>query len=521
MACLRYAYAAPNSTGLTSNNFRTPRVYSWDTDFPLSRQGISRYRQKSRFVLDFLLSGKDSSELKKEVGVSISENLPVEIILGKSLFSLNIRKQRAGHLSRAQGEALARFIESRFLFQYIEAIRPSSQSLQVVSALVEQELSLLQRNEDYLKALRVIEELEDPVLEALSIQVGNSLKQFLPSVKSASIERVKRTLPSRATTNRMPIQLIVDDGNATELEAKGDGVKSLVAISLLRAMRSNNEGCDVVLAIEEPESHLHPKAIRELNKVFSEMSSEHQMIITTHSPQLVVRGNLHANVIVSSSSAKQAARIKDIRDCLGVVAQDNLTAAEFVILVEGAGDERLLHALLRCRSSDLKELIDQGRIVLDNMRGASNVKYKLSNIELIFAKAIVVFDDDDAGRKFQSDAIGFGLTTKYCFSVIRPGNEESEIEDLLDSQAYWPEFCKAMGAALDHDSFMRSKLKWSERMKFTFSKASKAWSKEQKEQAKQWLLSWALENVESCLTDDAESAIDSMCQAMFLLVNER
>lgn len=514
MSCLRYTQLGATASTEGPNRFRTPRSYSWELDFPLSKQRVKKADQKSRFVLEFELSQKDSSDLIREVDVNISGNLPVEIILGENSFHLNIRKKRAASLTRIKSIKLAKFIESRFLFQYIEAIRPSSQSLQVVGALVEQELRVLQSNEEYLKAIQVIEDLETPVLERLSLQVGENLKQLLPSVKSTVIERVRRTLPSRATTNRMPIQLIVDDGNATELEAKGDGVKSLVAISLLRALRGDNGGCDVVLAIEEPESHLHPKAIRELNRVFSEMSLEHQLIITTHSPQLVVRGKLQANVIVRSSSAKQATRISEIRECLGVVAQDNLMSAEYIVLVEGKSDEALLNALLCSMSSEFSDMAKQGRIVFENMAGSSNVRYKLSHFDTLFAKAIVVFDDDVAGRKSLAAAKQYGLPSKYCFCLQRPGNLESEIEDIFDCSKYWGSFCEEMGADLSYDAFTRSKLKWSERMKHVFLKASKSWDEHDKSTAKRWLHSWAMNNLDSSLTEESRESLNALVSAI-------
>jgi predicted ATP-dependent endonuclease of OLD family len=48
----------------------------------------------------------------------------------------------------------------------------------------------------------------------------------------------------------------VDDGTETSLALKGDGVKSLAALSLLKE-KEKLLGTSII-AMEEPESHLHP-----------------------------------------------------------------------------------------------------------------------------------------------------------------------------------------------------------------------------------------------------------------------
>jgi putative ATP-dependent endonuclease of the OLD family len=56
--------------------------------------------------------------------------------------------------------------------------------------------------------------------------------------------------------------MVVDDGTATDLQLKGDGVQSLAAISLIRHVSEERSGeRELVLAIEEPEAHLRPRAV--------------------------------------------------------------------------------------------------------------------------------------------------------------------------------------------------------------------------------------------------------------------
>src|SRR5260370_7386158 len=102
--------------------------------------------------------------------------------------------------------------------------------------------------------------------------MGCALKGVLPEIRSVE---VKASEASRYRALRRAIDIIVDDGTATSLERKGDGVQSLAAISLLRGVSTT--GRNVILALEEPESHLHPSALHPLRKVINELSRQHQL----------------------------------------------------------------------------------------------------------------------------------------------------------------------------------------------------------------------------------------------------
>ena len=56
-----------------------------------------------------------------------------------------------------------------------------------------------------------------------------------------------------------------------------------------------------IIAIEEPESHLHPDAIHSLVDVINGVSENHQVVITTHNPLFVQRNAVSENVIVNEN----------------------------------------------------------------------------------------------------------------------------------------------------------------------------------------------------------------------------
>jgi putative ATP-dependent endonuclease of the OLD family len=130
-----------------------------------------------------------------------------------------------------------------------------------------------------------------------------------------------------------------------------------------------------VLAIEEPESHLHPRAIHQLREVLEELSVQHQVIVTTHCPLFVDRTNLRSNILVNNKKASPAKNVAELRDALGVRASDNLRNAEIALIVEGEEDRRALAALLPVASRRIGTSLQTGLIAIDTLGGGTNLSY--------------------------------------------------------------------------------------------------------------------------------------------------
>ena len=67
------------------------------------------------------------------------------------------------------------------------------------------------------------------------------------------------------------------------LQEASDGTLRLIAYYTLLSL----SGSPSLIAIEEPEHNLHPGALTEIAKIFSQMAERSQVIITTHSSQLL------------------------------------------------------------------------------------------------------------------------------------------------------------------------------------------------------------------------------------------
>ena len=105
-------------------------------------------------------------------------------------------------------------------------------------------------------------------------------------------------LPMRSWDLLSKAQVVLSNASSVSfpLEKHGQGTQSVTTILLFKAYidilleQFNSEGAEAILMLEEPEAHLHPQAIRAVEKVVKGLSC--QKLITTHSPYFLQNSNL-------------------------------------------------------------------------------------------------------------------------------------------------------------------------------------------------------------------------------------
>ncbi|MCC8150840.1 MAG: AAA family ATPase, partial [Lachnospiraceae bacterium] len=145
-----------------------------------------------------------------------------------------------------------------------------------------------------------LKELQDS-MEELNKDIIQSDENLIRLV--SSLEEVQKVLDFQGddlvAINALPVkswellskaQIVLSNTNhiSFPLEKHGQGTQSVTTILLFKAYidillrELNNENSEALLMVEEPEAHLHPQAIRAVEKVLEEL--ECQKVVTTHSP---------------------------------------------------------------------------------------------------------------------------------------------------------------------------------------------------------------------------------------------
>jgi hypothetical protein len=407
---------------------------------------------------------------------------------------------------------IADFVRKRLDFQYIPAVRTAQRAHDVVDSMLASALESVENDPKYKAALKAIADVQKPVLDNISQSIKSTLVQFLPAIKDV---KVRISSEERTRALRMSSEIIINDGTPTPLKHKGDGVQSLAAIALMRhagAMQSSAK--NAIVALEEPESHLHPSAIHELKRVLQDLAKKQQVVITTHCPLFVDRTQIGANIIVDRNKARSAESISEIRDILGVRAADNLRHAELVLIVEGAEDVTALSALLPANSAAITEALKQGSLVINALDGAGNLSYKTSLLRDALCEYHCYLDNDDAGKKSFDGARNDGLLVDAdCNFTICNGMTEAEMEDIYDAGAYVAKVEQAYNVTLGVPAFHSNK-KWSDRMRDAFLGQGKQWTDRVKGEVKSLVANAVAAAPAAALNQHKRGSFDGLVKAL-------
>lgn len=239
---------------------------------------------------------------------------------------------------------------------------------------------------------------------------------------------------------------------------------------------------------------MHSGAIHELCDVINEISTKNQVILTTHNPLFVQRNFIKSNIVVEGGKATQARGIKEIRDVLGVMPEDNLRNANKVIVVEGEDDLICIRKILSLKNILIREALQNNSLIITPLRGASNLSHKLFDLKETICDYVVLLDNDAEGLKAYEDAKKHGLIndSKVRFTICN-GCKESEFEDCLQTDIYENYIFSKYSVNLKCKEF-HSNYKWSDRLKSAFQSQGVLWGNDIEKQIK--------ENIAKSLPDD-------------------
>lgn len=485
------------------------RNYSWEKDYPMSLQERNP-NGFSAIDLNFELDERDIATIREMTGIRLSGFVPVRVSTNGLTAKVDIPKRGTAAFSNAiNKKKIIEYVCFKIDFNFIPAVRTERDALRVIESLVEKELTTLDGNAEYIAAFEKIEQLQQEVLDEIASQIVEPLQEFLPSVRNIRIhiQNENRRIALRSNT-----EIIVDDGTPTPIQQKGDGIKSLTALAMLNILGSADRVS--VIAIEEPESHLHPESARQLYETIMTLSESHQVVLTTHSPLFVNRTNLNENIIVNNGKATPVKKIKEIRDVLGTHVSDNLTNAEHVLVVEGEDDKIALDKLLPNMSATIKHAIQNGTLIIDYIGGSGNLPYKLSLYRDLQCTYHVLLDNDDAGRRAGEDAERQGLLEiRNVTYTVCNGSPNAEMEDCYSKDVYKDTIWREFGVNIDVSEF-RGSTKWSDRVKQCFLSQGKQWTDTIEKRVKLAVANVLPEEANIALDSHKRSSIDAVVNAL-------
>lgn len=488
--------------------------YNWSRDFPMSQQSRKKKELCTEITLEFSLTQEENDSFHTEIGSKLNGTLPVLIKLSKIGTELTIVKPgRGSSVLNKKTNKIADFISRNLSFEYIPAVRTSDSSEEVLMELISKELSTLEVDNEYRDAIEKIAKIQEPLLKKLSDSVTKTISSFLPSVAAVHIEMPQ---DARYRAFRRGLRIEVDDGNKTPLERKGDGVKSLVALALMRyASESSTNTEKSIVAVEEPEAHLHPQAIHELRDILLGLAEKNQVILTSHSPLFVNPANLKSTIVVRESKASIARNIEEVRDVLGVRLSDNLQSARLVAIVEGDDDIIILKAILNARYPTLKDAIETGNLAFDALGGASNLSYKARLYRSSATLVQCFLDDDDAGKGGVQKAVNDHLIRVADYNhIIVQGQNESELEDVLDVKKYKNAMLEEFSVDPTITPPAAKGKKWSVAMAKKFQAHGKNWDDKIEMHVKLWLARYAANNINDILVEARMGPIDAFAKSL-------
>ena len=188
------------------------------------------------------------------------------------------------------------------------------------------------------------------------------------------------------------------DDLAQSLMDCGTGIGQV--LSILYVVVANE--MPMVLLIDEPQSFLHPGAVRKLFQIFREYS-QHQYIVSSHSPLALTAAEPERILVMAKEGFETAVRRLDFGEIeekrallseLGVSISD-VFGADQIVWVEGKTEERAFSMLLR------QSGIDRGGI------GVVGVLETASFFGKDAAKTVAVYQKLSQGVGIIPPAVGF------------------------------------------------------------------------------------------------------------------
>lgn len=296
--------------------------------------------------------------------------------------------------------------------------------------IVDDYLKEVDASGDQAKLAEAIKSLSDAIdgSDAFNEALGSLANQLDPVLDGGITANKLHFVPEAAINgdllNNIRLQIEGRSGAARQATEQSDGTKALIAFSIFSLLNSGG-----MIAIDEPETHLHPAAQRNLIRILK--SSGRQLVIATHSG--VVAGEFEPDNIAVTREGLSPVQPKrgflasqEDQKTLArwwISSKIELLTAKQIIAVEGQSDRMLLEEVANKTGRHLErdgiEILEAG--------GCHEMPHVLDIFgENGFGLRVSILVDEDA-EEDMANALGAkkeDLASKFVYVSRRDLEEE-------------------------------------------------------------------------------------------------
>ena len=463
-------------------SYRTRLEYDFERDFPISVD--KNENAVTKISLFFVLDEYECDEISRNCldfkGNEISYEIEFDTSSRRTYSHISVSPD----VSCSEGDfSLIRYLAGKLDINHISATRSIDGVNKEIRRLIGSEI----RNnkeicEKYAELTEKACEIEKPILVKVCQAIVDDLREFYPDVNSIDVEQNRNErFPMSYRTSR-EYNLMLDDGVRTPLGQKSDGIINLAEIALIKHSAELGVDNNLILAIEEPEAHLHTGAVYNLKETLDVIAKKYQVIYSTHSPILAAT-KTSSNLIVEKSKNQNAESIvrkakdkHDIGVALGMRSEESFYyLPKLILLVEGSHDRACLKKLMPLFSKRLFNAFEKEDIVIQAVNSASKFGENIRLIENSFtSEYYCLFDCDESGKQAAENLSNKEVLAESQYYFTRVRNKEfAEFEDWLNEEILYDAIESNCGESI-LCSFKKTphNNSWSERLKQVLKKES-------------------------------------------------
>lgn len=234
---------------------------------------------------------------------------------------------------------------------------------------------------------------ESEVLSDLRKQIAGHMSKAMPHTVQTDDLVVRSTADPETSVLENVSMFIKSGGKTVPITEQSDGLRQLMSMTLFDL----SEGGSNIVAVDEPELHLHPASQRTIAGLFT--SGNNQKILVTHSPYIVQQFEpSHVVAVGRDSKSHQVAEhklsaVEKVRSHWWSPRLLEALTARFVIVVEGIADRIIVEGAAKALGISLDRL---GAVVFE-LDGADKFAhvYKILGKDGFGAHILGLVDDKE------------------------------------------------------------------------------------------------------------------------------